>query len=332
MVLNMAKTAVLGSGGWGTALAILCHNNGHDVVLWGKFEDEINNLIKTRENPLLKNVKIPQEIKLSCDINDVSSAQFVIIATPSFAVGETAQRLSGVINPEAIVISVAKGFERNTLKQFTTVIKEQLPYNEVVALSGPSHAEEVAIEVPTSVVVASKNLTAAKKVQKALMNDYFRIYTNDDIIGVETGAALKNIIAMAVGICDGMGLGDNSIAALITRGIKEMSVLGEKMGGKRETFAGLSGVGDLIVTCTSRHSRNRRFGKAIGEGMSVEQALKEVGMTVESYYATAAAKLLSERYNVEMPIVNECYDILYNGAKPKLAVKKLMCRSMKHEI
>lgn len=327
----MIKTAVLGSGGWGTALAILCHNNGHEVVLWGKFEDEIKQLDSLRENPLLKGVKIPVSIKLSHNIDDVADAKFIIIATPSFAVRETAQRLCSVINPEAIVISVAKGFERDSLKRFTTVIEEQLPNNQVVALSGPSHAEEVAIEVPTSVVAASKNLAAAESVQKALMSNYFRIYTNDDIIGVETGAALKNIIAMAVGICDGIGLGDNSIAALMTRGIKEMAVLGEKMGANRETFSGLSGIGDLIVTCTSRHSRNRRFGMAIGNGLTIEQAIKEVGMTVESYYATAAAKHLAEKHQVEMPIVNECYGILYSGTKPMSAVENLMCRSMKHE-
>ena len=328
----MAKAAIMAPGGWGTALGILCVNNGLDTVFWGKFEDEINRLRDSRETPLLKGVNIPDSILLTTDIEDVLDADYIIMSTPSFAVRETANRLCGKIKSDAIIISVSKGFERDTLKRFTEVISEELPDNAVVALSGPSHAEEVALGMPTSIVAASTNMEAAKSVQQALMCDSFRVYTNEDVVGVEIGAALKNIIAMAAGICDGMGLGDNTIAALMTRGIHEISQLGVKMGANVHTFAGLSGIGDLIVTCTSRHSRNRRFGKLLGEGMTIDDALRQVGMTVESYYATAAAKQLSDKYGVEMPIVSECYDILYCGGKAQEKIKALMNRSMKSEI
>ncbi|MBQ2677182.1 MAG: NAD(P)-dependent glycerol-3-phosphate dehydrogenase [Clostridia bacterium] len=318
-------------GGWGTALAVLCCRKGHDVILWGAFENEIENIKNTHENPLLKGIEISDKISLTTDISSVSDSDIVIMATPSFAVRETAAKLKGVIGKDTVVVSVTKGFEKGSLKRFSVVIKEELPDNEVVVLSGPSHAEEVARRIPTSVVSASENLKAAEYIQEALMDDTFRIYTNTDVIGVETGAALKNIIAMAAGVCDGMGLGDNTVAALITRGINEMAALGIKMGADRFTFAGLSGIGDLVVTCTSRHSRNRSFGKALGSGMSVDEALKSVGMTVESYYATASAKQLADKYGVEMPIINECYDLLYNGANVKDAIKNLMNRSMKPE-
>ncbi len=327
----MAKIVVLGPGGWGTALAVLFCNNGHAVTVWGKFPEEIQKLAQTRTNPLLPNVTIPDAVELTTDIACAKDCEIAIIATPSFAVRETAHRLQGILKQDTVVVSVAKGFEKETLKTFSSVIAEELPENNIVALSGPSHAEEVAVGVPTSIVAAGKDMAAAEYVQKTLTCDSFRIYTNADVIGVETGAALKNIIAMAAGICDGLGLGDNTIAALVTRGMNEISRLGVKLGAKQKTFAGLSGIGDLIVTCTSRHSRNRRFGKALGEGMSVEAALEAVGMTVESYYATASAKKLAEQYGVEMPIVNECYRILYENGNPRDAIHRLMNRKMKHE-
>lgn len=326
----MKKITVLGSGGWGTALAILSYLCGHKTVVWGKFQEEIENLKKTRENPLLKGVEIPKDIVLTSNNEDISESDVVILATPSFAVKETANMLKDYVTDNTIIISVAKGFEKNTLKRFSQIIKEELPDNPVVVLSGPSHAEEVGKRIPTSVVAASDDKDAAIQVQELLSNDFFRIYTQEDVIGVEVGAALKNIIAVAAGIVKGMKLGDNTIAAIITRGINEMSKLGEAMGASRYTFAGLSGIGDLVVTCTSTHSRNRSFGMLVGEGVSVDEALKRVG-TVEGYFATDSAKKLAEKYNVEMPIVDECYKILYQNMNVGDSIKNLMERDKKSE-
>jgi glycerol-3-phosphate dehydrogenase (NAD(P)+) len=327
----MAKVAILGTGGWGTALAQLCVACSHQVVFWGKFQNEVENLKINLENPLLPGVKIDNSIRITTDITDAADADIAIIATPSFAIRETAEKLSGVLSERTIVVSVSKGLEKGTMLRFSQVIKQELPNNPVVVLSGPSHAEEVAREIPTSVVAASDDIDAAKTVQQALSSERFRIYTNTDVIGVEIGAALKNIIAMAAGIIDGLGLGDNTIAALITRGINEMAELGVKMGADRKTFSGLSGIGDLVVTCTSRHSRNRRFGRLLGEGKSVDEALTEVGMTVESYYATACAYSLAKKYGVEMPIINECYRVLYQDGDLREAITSLMRRKFKHE-
>ncbi len=327
----MSQIAILGTGGWGTALAQLCVNCGHDVIFWGAFEEEVNALIKSRRNPLLPIVEIDEKINITTDITAVANADTVILATPSFAIRETAKKLCGVAKKDAIIVNVAKGLEKGTMLRYSQVIKEELKDNPVVVLSGPSHAEEVALQMPTSVSVASTDMGAAQRVQNQLSCESFRIYTNDDVVGVEIGGALKNIIAMAAGIIDGLGLGDNTIAALITRGINEMSELGVKMGGKKMTFAGLSGIGDLVVTCTSKHSRNRRFGKLLGEGKSVDEALKTVGMTVESYYATASAYELSQKHNIEMPIITECYNVLYNNGDLKDAVSSLMRRKVKHE-
>lgn len=325
----MSKISVLGCGGWGTALSMLCADNDHEVVLWGKFADEVNTLKATRTTRLLEGVTVPSSIKITDNINDIKNSDVVIIATPSFAVRETAQLIAPIIDQNTITVSVAKGFEKDTLNRFSTVISQEIS-GSVVVLSGPSHAEEVARRIPTSIVAASDDMKAAETIQQLLSNERFRIYTNSDVIGVETGAALKNIIAVAAGICDGLGLGDNTIAALVTRGINEMSAFGVKMGALRETFSGLSGLGDLIVTCTSRHSRNRRFGKEIGAGMDVASALAKVG-TVEGYFATDAAKRLSDGLCVEMPIINECYRVLYLGGACGDAINNLMNRSMKHE-
>ena len=324
------KISVLGSGGWGTALSILSYNCSHKTVLWGKFQDEIETIKTTLENPLLKGVEIPENIVITSEIKKIKNSDIVIIATPSFAVKETAQMISKYIDNKAIIVSVSKGFEKETLKRFSQIIKDELPNNPVVVLSGPSHAEEVGRKIPTSIVAASEDLDAATTVQEALSNKYFRIYTNTDVIGVEVGAALKNVIAVAAGIIKGMKLGDNTLAALVTRGLAEMSLLGEALGGNRATFSGLSGIGDLIVTCTSEHSRNNAFGKLIGKGISVEEAKRAVG-TVEGYFATEAAQLLAEKTGVEMPIVNECYNILYNGKNAKDSLINLMNRDKKQE-
>ena len=257
----------------------------------------------------------------------------VVLATPSFAVRSTAKRLAPLLDPGAVVVSVSKGIEKETSKTLTDVIEDELgPGHPVVALCGPSHAEEVGRKVPTVVVSASKDQKAAELVQDLFMNRRFRVYTSPDIVGVELGAALKNIIALCAGCCDGMGFGDNTKAALMTRGLTEIARLGMAMGGKKETFAGLTGVGDLIVTCTSMHSRNRRCGILIGQGVPVEEALKQIGAVVEGYYATATGKELAEKLGVEMPITEAAYSVLYEGKDPRDVLVELMTRAKKHEI
>ena len=321
----MAKVTVLGSGGWGTALAISAYNCSHEVVLWSPFEQEVSELVKNRENvKLLPGIKIPEGINITNDINLASESLITIIAAPSIAVRSVSNQLSKVLN-HGIVVNVAKGFEKESLKRLSEVIREELPNDKICVLSGPSHAEEVARMIPTSLVASSKSFTAASIVQDVLSSEFLRIYTANDIVGVELGGALKNIIAVCAGISDGLGLGDNSKAALITRGLAEMANLGVCMGADERTFAGLTGIGDLVVTCTSLHSRNNRFGNKVGSGLPVQQALEEVG-TVEGYYATLMAYQLGQKFGVELPIINSCYKILYEGYSPELAVKELMTR------
>ena len=321
----MAKITVLGSGGWGIALAITAFNCGHSVTLWSPFEDEVNMLRTKRESKkLLAGIKIPDEIVITTDINCANGSLLSIIATPSVAVRSVAQKLSAVEN-HGIVVNVAKGFEKDSLKRLSEVIREELPNDKITVLSGPSHAEEVARKIPTSLVATSKSFTAASIVQDVLSSEFLRIYTSNDIIGVELGGALKNVIAVCAGISDGLGLGDNTKAALITRGLSEMANLGVCMGADERTFMGLTGIGDLVVTCTSQHSRNNRFGNKVGKGISVEQALNEVG-TVEGYYATLMAYQLGQKYGVELPIINACYGILYENRKADTAVRELMLR------
>lgn len=326
----MAKVTVLGSGGWGTALAVSALKSGHTVSLWSPFEQEVSELNKTRENvKLLPGIKIPDDINITSDINCASGSLITVIACPSVAVRSVAKQLSAVEN-HGIVVNVAKGFEKGTLKRLSEVISEELPNDKITVLSGPSHAEEVARMIPTSLVAASKSFTAASIVQDVLSSENLRIYTANDIIGVELGGALKNVIAVCAGICDGLGLGDNTKAALITRGLSEMANLGVCMGADERTFMGLTGIGDLVVTCTSRHSRNNRFGNKVGSGIPIEQALKEVG-TVEGYYATLMAYQLGQKYGVELPIINSCYKLLYENYRADLAVKELMMRPKRTE-
>lgn len=321
----MAKITVLGSGGWGTALAISAFNCGHEVSLWSPFEQEVCSLNKNRENvKLLPNVKIPDSITITTDINCAKNSLISIIACPSVAVRSVANQLAGVEN-HGIVVNVAKGFEKETLKRLSEVIYEELPNDKICVLSGPSHAEEVARMIPTALVATSKSFTAANIVRDVLSSEHLRIYSLNDIIGVELGGALKNVIAVCAGISDGLGLGDNTKAALITRGLSEMANLGVCMGADERTFMGLTGIGDLVVTCTSQHSRNNRFGNKVGSGMPVEQALAEVG-TVEGYYATLIAYQLGQKYGVELPIINSCYKVLYENYRADLAVKELMTR------
>ncbi len=326
----MSKIVVLGSGGWGMALGLVAFRTGHEVTLWSPFEAEVEALKRTRRNDkLLRGVQLPRDINITDDISCATEADVTIIATPSFAVAETAKRLKA-IGKTGIVVNVAKGLENGTKCRLSQVIERELPEADVVILSGPSHAEEVALNIPTSLVSASKNEAAAAFVQEIFSDTALRIYTSDDIVGVELGGALKNIIAVAAGFCDGIGLGDNTKAALITRGAAEIARLGVSLGAKERTFLGLAGIGDLIVTCTSRHSRNGRFGDLVGKGISVKEALKTVG-TVEGYYATKLAFELACEQKVEMPIVEQCYRVLYEDADINSAVENLMRRPMSQE-
>ncbi len=328
----MKNISVMGAGSWGTALAVMLATYGHDeVILWSKFENEVEELKKTHENKLLKGVKIPQNVKFTNDVDEVAKNDIIVLGVPSFAVRETAERLKGKLRPNQILVNIAKGLEEGTSKRMSEVVKEELDFPNYVVLSGPSHAEEVALGVPAALVCASDNLAVAQEIQDEFMNETFRLYTSTDMIGVELGGSLKNVIALLAGICDALGFGDNTKAALMTRGITEMARLGVAMGGKQETFGGLSGVGDLITTCTSMHSRNRRAGIAIGSGKSVEEALKEVGMVVEGYKTAKVAYELSQKCGIEMPIVSEAYKVLYEGKNPKEATMALMKRGKKHE-
>lgn len=321
----MAKITVLGSGGWGMALALAANKNGCDVTLWSPFEAEVKALQEKRTNEkLLKDVYLPEEIKITNDLSVVEGDTITIIAVPSIAVREVAHKLAA-FKDFGIVVNVAKGFEKGSLKRLSQVIADELPDAPIIVLSGPSHAEEVARNIPTSLVAASNSLPAAQVVQSIMSNDDLRIYTSTDLVGVELGGALKNVIAVAAGLCDGLGLGDNTKAALMTRGLAEMARLGVCMGAEEHTFAGLTGIGDLIVTCTSRHSRNNRFGYKVGSGCSIEESLNEVG-TVEGYYAAYIAHELSVKYRVELPIIEECYKVMYENKSIYDIVNDLMRR------
>jgi len=327
------KISVFGSGAWGTAVALVLRDNGHALTLWSKFEEETEILRNTRENQLLAGVNLPEDIIMTSDIGAAShNAEAAVIAVPSFAVRETVKELYGRLGKSCIVICVSKGIENDTSSLFTDIIRDALgDQMSIASLSGPTHAEEVALRIPSACVAASKDLSVAEQVQELFMNEYFRVYTSTDVVGVELGAALKNVIALSAGICDGLGYGDNTIAMLMTRGLAEMARLCVAMGGHKETLAGLAGLGDLIVTCGSRHSRNRRAGVLIGKGRSAEAAMREVGAVVEGYYAAKAARELSGKTGVSMPICLEAYNVLYEGKNPLAAMSELMGRSGKSE-
>ena len=327
------KISVMGSGGWGTALALVLLENGHDVTLWSYTEAESAVLKEQRENPMLKGVPLPEDLKLTSDSSCVKGCGVVVLATPSFAVRTTARALAPLLEPGTVLVSVSKGIEKDTSLTLTEAIAQEVGERcPIVALSGPSHAEEVARQIPTAVVSASKDRSAAELVQDLFMNERFRVYASDDVVGVELGAALKNVIALCAGVCDGMGYGDNTKAALMTRGLTEIARLGVAMGGRRETFAGLTGVGDLIVTCTSMHSRNRRCGILIGKGVPAQQAVQEIGAVVEGYYAAATARALARKVGVEMHITEAAYQVLYHGKDPQSVIVELMTRERKHEL
>ena len=327
------KITVLGSGGWGTALALLLLENGNDVTLWSYHQAESDTLRTTHENPLLKGVVIPEEMKFTCDLAAVKGCGLVVMATPSFAVRSTAAQVKDLLDPGTIVVSVSKGIEKDSSLRLSQVIQAEIGDKcPVVVLSGPSHAEEVGRGLPTGCVAASVSQAAALTVQDAFMNDRFRVYTSPDIVGVELSGALKNVVALACGICDGMGYQDNTKALLMTRAMVELCHLGERLGGDRQTFGGLAGMGDLIVTCTSMHSRNRRAGILLGQGKSVGQTLAETGGVVEGYYAAASMHQLAEKTGVEMPICRCVYEILYRQRPVQEGARELMGRARKGEI
>lgn len=327
------KITVLGSGGWGTALALLLLENGHEVTVWSYTKEETERLEQTRENPLLPGVTLPREMKFSNDMACVKGCGAIVLATPSFAVRSTAAKLRELAEEGAIIISVSKGIEKDSSLRLSQVIEEEMGGKcPVVVLSGPSHAEEVGRHIPTAVVAAANHLEHAELVQNLFMNQRFRVYTTDDKIGTEICAALKNVIALSAGCCDGIGYGDNTKAMLMTRGLAEMARLGVALGGRKESFTGLAGVGDLIVTCCSMHSRNRRCGILIGQGKPVDEAVKEIGAVVEGYYAAANARALAQKAGVEMPIAQAAYEVLYEGRDVRTVITDLMSRAKRSEL
>ncbi len=324
------KIAVLGDGGWGTTIAILLSNKGYDVTVWGAFPDYIALLQKERVNrKFLPGIKIPVEVRLTSDINRISKDGVFVIAIPSKYLRETISRFKGKVGEK--IISLTKGIETETLKRPSEVISEVLGASKISVLSGPSISFEVARNLPTTLVAASFDAALAKETQDIFTTPDFRVYTSSDLIGVELGGALKNIIAIAAGISDGMGFGVNTKAALLTRGLAEIIRLGTKMGAKKETFFGLSGLGDLATTCMSAHSRNRRLGEEIGKGKKLKDILKETEMIIEGITTTKSTYELSKKFGVEIPITEKIYDVLYTGKNPKDAVKELMTRALKAE-
>ena len=327
------KAVVLGSGGWGTALSQVLCDNGHEVTLWSHNPQKAEQMEKTRENPLLPGVTLPASLRVTGEESCLEGADLVVCAAPSFAVRETGRRMAPYLREETVLVSVSKGIERDTNLRMSQILQEETRnICKVVALSGPSHAEEVGIRMPTGCVSACPDRTAARFVQDAFMNDYFRVYTSYDIIGVELAGALKNVIALSCGICDGLGYQDNTKALLMTRAMAEITRLGEKLGGTRQTFGGLAGMGDLIVTCTSMHSRNRRAGILIGQGKSAQEAMKEVGAVVEGYYAAESIHQLAGNERMEMPICDCVYEVLYRGKQVRNVTSELMNRAKKDEL
>lgn len=318
------KALVAGSGGWGTALALLLLRNGHEVTLWSYCAEESEKLAQTLQNPFLPGVVLDSGLRFTADASDARGKDMVVFATPSFAVRQTAKTFAPYLDG-VLLVSVTKGIEADTGCRMSEIIGQETG-KSVVALSGPSHAEEVSRGIPTGVVAACEDRNAAERVQNAFMCERLRVYTCPDTVGVELGAAHKNVIALCAGACDGMGCGDNTKALLMTRGLAELARLGMALGAKRETFAGLAGVGDLIVTCTSMHSRNRRAGILIGQGVPVQEAMKQVGAVVEGYFAARSAWELAQKHGVEMPITEAAYDVLYRGRDAHEVIERLMAR------
>ena len=328
----MSRTAVIGSGTWGSALAMLLSHNGHEVTVWSAFQEEIDGFLATRKHPNLPGADFPESILFTSDLEKaMADKEILVLAVPSVFTRGTAAKMAPFYKDGQIIVSVAKGIEEKTLKIQTEQIEEEIPGSIVTCLSGPSHAEEVSRGIPTTCVAGARVRKYAETVQKTFSSPVFRVYVSPDLLGIELGASIKNVIALAAGIADGLGCGDNTKAALITRGIAEITRLGEEMGASAETFAGLSGIGDLIVTCASMHSRNRRAGILIGKGYTAQQAMDEVKQVVEGVYSAKAALALSRAYGVSMPLVEEVNKILFENKTPQEALNDLMHRAFKAE-
>lgn len=329
----MAKVGILGAGSWGTALSLMLYKNGHDVTVWSIDKREVEMLQNEREHKSkLPGVKLPEDMVFTNNLEEgMKEKDFLVLAVPSIFTRSTARSMKPYIKQGQIVVNVAKGIEEDRLMTLSEQIEEELPEADVAVLSGPSHAEEVGRGLPTTCVVGAKSKATAEFLQEAFMNDFFRVYISPDILGIEIGGALKNVIALAAGIADGLGYGDNTKAALITRGIAEITRLGVKMGGKAESFSGLTGIGDLIVTCASMHSRNRRAGILIGQGKTMQEAMDEVQMVVEGVYSAKAGLALAKKYNESMPIIEQINQVLFEDKSPADAVYELMHRDGRRE-
>jgi glycerol-3-phosphate dehydrogenase (NAD(P)+) len=329
----MAKVAIIGAGSWGTALSVVLYNNGHEVTVWSVIGEEIDMLKEKHEHiDKLPGVRLPDDMIFTTDLKEACrDKDALVLAVPSPFTRSTAHSMKEYVSDGQLIVSVAKGIEEDTLMTLSQIIKEEIPQCRVAVLCGPSHAEEVGKFIPTTLVAGADNKETAGYVQNLFMNEKLRVYTSSDVLGMELGASLKNVVALAAGIADGLGYGDNTKAALITRGIAEISRLGVKMGGKLETFGGLTGIGDLIVTCASMHSRNRRAGILIGQGKTMDEAMKEVKMVVEGVYSAKAAKALGEKYEVDLPIIDQVNEILFNNKPAADAVRDLMLRDRRDE-
>lgn len=330
----MAKIGIIGAGSWGIALSVLLYNNGNEVTVWSALQDEIELLSKEREHKeKLPGVKLPSDMNFTIDLKKaVEEKDVLVLAVPSPFTRSTAKNMKAYVKEGQIIVNVAKGIEEATLMTLSEILEEEIPQGETAVLSGPSHAEEVSRGLPTTIVVGTHKRKTAEYLQNLFMSDVFRVYTSPDVLGIELGGALKNVVALAAGIADGLGYGDNTKAALITRGIAEIARLGVAMGAKFETFCGLTGIGDLIVTCASMHSRNRRAGILIGKGATMEEAMAEVKMVVEGVYSAKAAKGLAEKYQVQLPIIEQVNQVLFENKSAAEAVKELMLRDKKIEI
>ena len=329
----MAKISILGGGSWGIALAVLLNKNGHEITVWSALENEIKMLQEMHEHKMLPGVKLSEDMIFTADDKEaVEGKDLLIMAVASAYTRQTAHRIGSLTAEGQKILNVAKGIEEHTLMTLSEIIEQEIPQADVAVMSGPSHAEEVGRGIPTSIVVGAKSKATAEYIQNLFMNEVFRVYISPDVLGIELGGSLKNVVALAAGIADGLGYGDNTKAALITRGITEIARLGTVMGGKFETFCGLTGIGDLIVTCASMHSRNRRAGILIGQGKSYEEAMAEVQMVVEGVYSAKAAMELAGKYEIQMPIIEQVNKVLFEGKNAAQAVKELMLRDKKEEI
>ncbi|MDO4328260.1 MAG: NAD(P)H-dependent glycerol-3-phosphate dehydrogenase [Lachnospiraceae bacterium] len=329
----MASIGVIGSGTWGTALAVLLEAKGHQVTIWSAIEKEVESLSKERKHPNLPGIVIPEAIQITGKLEEAMKEKtLLVMAVPSVFVRSTASKMKPWCRKGQVIVDVAKGIEESTLMTLSQVIEDELPQADVAVLSGPSHAEEVSRGLPTTCVAGAHSRETAELIQDIFMNEVFRVYTSPDMLGIELGGSLKNVIALAAGAADGLGYGDNTKAALITRGIAEIARLGTAMGGRFETFCGLTGIGDLIVTCASMHSRNRRAGILIGQGKTMEEAMAEVHMVVEGVYSAKAALALAKKYHQSMPIVEQVNQVLFEGKPAREAVNDLMLRDKRTEV